>query len=182
MESWRVRAGLVVFAMITATFASAQQAASSPTAACGPETVQFSTAHGEVGDSAPPDSPDKATVYVIEIYNLADKGRFARPTVRVAMDGSWIGATQGFSYLRFPADAGTRHLCVRWQSSFDRLSQQIALYNFDAVAGKTYYLRVPIMVEGASGGGAASIDLEPVSEDEGRFLVSEAARSISKVK
>ena len=28
----------------------------------------------------------------------------------------------------------------------------------------------------------SSIDLEPVSDDEGKFLVSEAARSISKPK
>jgi hypothetical protein len=127
--------------------------------------VQFTTQHGETGDAGPPESSDKATIYVIEIYNLADKGRFARPTVRVGMDGSWIGATQGFSYLRFPADPGTRHLCVRWQSAFSRLSQQLALYNFDAVAGKTYYFRVPIAVEGASSGSAVSIDLEPVVED-----------------
>jgi hypothetical protein len=144
--------------------------------------MQFNTTHGETGDAAPSESPEKATLYVVEIYNLADKGRFARPTVRVAMDGSWVGATQGFSYLRFPAEAGTRHLCVRWQSRLSRLSQQIALYNFDAVAGRTYYFRVPIMVEGASDGSAVSIDLEPVSDDEGKFLVSEAARSISKPK
>jgi hypothetical protein len=174
----------IVFAAACA--ARAQQSptpqASSPIAACGSDAVEFSTQHGETGDASAPDSADKATVYVVEIYNLADKGRFARPTIRVGMDGSWIGATQGFSYLRFPADPGARHLCVRWQSVFDHLSQQIALDNFDAVAGKTYYFRVPISVEGASGGGAVSIDLQPVSEDEGKFLVSEAARSISKVK
>jgi hypothetical protein len=173
-----VVAGLVIAVVLLVCRAGAQT--QPPLAACGPETTQFTTSHGEVGDAAPPESPEKATVYVIEIYNLADKGRFARPTIRVGMDGSWIGATQGFSYLRFPAEAGTRHLCVRWQSVFGRLSQQVALLNFDAEAGKTYYLRVPIAVEGNSG--AISIDLQQVSEDEGRFLVSEAARSVSKVK
>jgi len=180
----RFKIGLAGIVLAVTTAANAQQTttAPSPIAACGSDTVQFTTQHGETGDASPPESSDKATIYVIEIYNLADKGRFARPTVRVAMDGSWLGATQGFSYLRFPADPGTRHLCVRWQSAFSRLSQQLALYNFDAVAGKTYYFRVPIAVEGGSSGGAISIDLEPVSDDEGKFLVSEAARSVSKVK
>jgi len=71
---------------------------------------------------------------------------------------------------------------ARWQSVIGRLSEQVSLYNFESIAGKTYYYRVPITVQGASEGGAVSIDLQAVSEDEGRFLVSEAARSISKVK
>jgi len=154
----------------------------SPLTGCGPDATQFSTSHGEVGDTTPPESSDNATLYVIEIYNLSDKGRFNRPTIRIGMDGAWAGATQGFSYLRFPAKPGVRHLCARWQSHIGRLSQQVSLFNFDAEAGKTYYLRVQIAVEGGSGGNAASIDLQPVSVDEGRFLVSEAARSISHPK
>ena len=127
-------------------------------------------------------SPGQATLYIIELYNLRDKGRFNRPTIRQALDGSWIGATQGFTYLEATVAPGTHHLCSRWQSHSSNLSDQISLNTFDAVAGQSYYFRVQISVEGDSGGGAISIDLAPVSEDEGRFLVSEAAQSVSRPK
>ena len=103
-----------------------------------------------------PNPPRRRPSTLFEIYNLADKGRFARPTVRVAMDGSWVGATQGFSYLPLSGRSWGGVTCAfAGNPGLSRLSQQqIALYNFDAVAGRTYYFRVPIMVEGASDGSA----------------------------
>lgn len=152
-----------------------------PTAACGNDKTAFVVSRGQVGDTATTDT-GKATVYFVELYNLLDKGRANRPTIRHAIDGRWLGATQGFTYLSTTVDPGPHHLCSQWQSHFERLSDQVSLNNFDAEAGKHYYFRVQINVEGASGGGAVSIDLQQVSEDEGRFLVSEAAQSISKPK
>lgn len=158
--------------------------AASPLAACGDENAAYSVARGPVGDNATAPGADKATVYLIEVYNLKDKGRFARPTLRQGLDGVWLGATQGFTYVSATVAPGVHHLCSRWQSMFGALSQQISLNSFDAVAGKKYYFRVQINVEGGTGDapGPASIDLQQVSEDEGRFLVSEAAQSISKLK
>jgi hypothetical protein len=155
--------------------------ATHPTAACGDEKTSFQVSRGPVGDTTAPDA-QKATVYFVELYNLLDKGRFNRPSIRFGVDGQWQGATQGFTYLSASVDPGPHHLCAQWQSHFEHLSDQISLDNFDAEAGKSYYFRVQINVEGASGGGAVSIDLQRVSEDEGRFLVSEAAQSISKPK
>ena len=137
---------------------------------------------GPVGDKNTPPT-DKARVYIVEIYNLRDKGRFNRPTVRQGLDGTWLGATQGFTYLSTDVTPGTHHLCSRWQSHFGSFSNQVSLNNFDAEAGKQYYFRASIVIPGgADGTGEPSIDLQPVSEDEGRFLVSEAAHSVSKPK
>ena len=168
-----------------ATSAHAQKApdAASPTAACGDEAVSYSVSRGPVGDNVAAPDPSTATVYIVELYNLADKGRFARPTLRHGLDGVWLGATQGFTYVSAPVKPGPHHLCSRWQSAFGKLSDQISLDNFDAVAGRRYYFRVQINVEGGNDApGPASIDLQQVSEDEGRFLISEAAQSISKPK
>ncbi len=124
--------------------------------------------------------PEKAILYIVELFNLRDKGRFNRPTLKHGLDGQWIGATQGFSYVSASVAPGEHHLCSRWQSHFGKLADQVSLYNFDAAAGKIYYIRAQISVMGDND--VLSMDLEPISEDEGRFLVSEAARSLSKPK
>jgi hypothetical protein len=122
-------------------------------------------------------------LYIIELADLNDKGKIGRPLVRQGLDGTWIGATQGFTYVSAPIDPGIHHLCSHWQSRLKRWSDQVSLNNFEAVAGKTYYFRLQIGYEaGVDGGAPAMIDLQPISEDEGRLLVSEAARSSSKPK
>ena len=148
------------------------------------ETRQSSSASQP---TAPPDTAapadGSAAIYLLELYNLRDKGRFGRPTLRAGVDGKWVGATQGLSYVRTIVQPGEHHLCVRWQSHFERLSQEISLYNFTAAPGATYYFRTSIVQDGGeNGSGPILLDLEPVSTDEGRFLVSEARPAVSKVK
>lgn len=156
----------------------------SPLAACGDEKITYEVTRGETGEPMVAPESGKAMIYIIEIFNLRDKGRFNRPTIRHGLNGAWLGATQGFTYLSTSVDSGQQHLCSRWQSRFGYLSQQVSLYNFDAVPGKTYFFRAQISVEGATGDTVSpvSIDLQPVSEDEGIFLLSQAARSLSKPK
>lgn len=155
---------------------------SSTLAACGNDNISFSVSRGAVGGQTESTS-DKAMLYIIELTDLGDKGRAGRPLIRQGLDGKWIGATQGFTYVSTTVEPGHHHLCSHWQSSLRRQSAQISLNNFDAVAGKSYYFRVQIGYEATINGGApAMIDLQPVSEDEGKFLISEAAQSISKPK
>jgi hypothetical protein len=155
----------------------------SPLAACGDEKTTFNVSRGDVGEQSDSLEAGKAKVYIIELFNLQDKGKFGRPTVRHGLDGAWLGATQGFTYISAVIEPGTHHLCSRWQSSLESRTERISLNNFDAVAGKRYYFRAQISVDGAErGGGPTLIDLQPVSEDEGRFLISEAAQSVSKPK
>jgi hypothetical protein len=179
-----MRAAALIFAAMLsfAPAAYCQQAAPDPLAACGDDKSEFSVERGPIGDTKPPAS-DKARVYIVELYNLHDTGRFLRPTVRQGLDGQWIGATQGFTYVSADVDPGVHHLCSRWQSHFETLTQQVSLNNFEAVAGKQYYFRVQIVVPGSpEGTGVPSIDLQAISEDEGRFLISQAALSVSKQK
>ncbi|HEX6772347.1 MAG TPA: hypothetical protein VF126_10005 [Acidobacteriaceae bacterium] len=96
------------------------------------------------------------------------------------LDGRWIGATQGFTYVTAGIDPGEHHLCSRGQSHFGKLSDQVSLYNFTAEPDKIYYVRAQISVMGDNY--VLSMDLEPVSSDEGRYLISQAARSLSKPK
>lgn len=155
------------------------QALPDPRAACGDDGITFEVKRGEVKDQTSPPEPGKAALYIVEVVNLADNGRVNRPTLKHGMDGRWIGATQGFTYLSASIAPGEHHFCSRWQSRLGALSDQIALYNFNAEAGTRYYLRAQVY---STGKGSFTVDLTPVSTDEGRYLVSEAARSLSKPK
>src|ERR1700743_22295 len=92
----------------------AAQAAPAPNpllAACGDEKETFDVSRGAVGDHAVASETGKAIVYIIEIFNLRDKGRVNRPTIRHGLDGTWLGATQGFTYVSAVVDPGEHHLC-----------------------------------------------------------------------
>ena len=157
--------------------------AQSLTGACGPRDQDFVTSHGPAGDPAAPADLTKATIYVVEVYSLHDKGRFSRPTVRVGLNGTWAGATQGFSFLRLDVPPGEHHLCSQWQSTTRALTDEVSLLNLTTEAGKTYYLRIQILNDGGGdNSGPGLIDLQPVSTDEGRYLVSLAAQSVSRLK
>jgi hypothetical protein len=106
----------------------------SPLAACGDDKVSFDVDRGEVKDQMDPPEEGKATLYIVEFFNLRDKGKFGRPTLKHGLDGHWIGATQGFTYVTASIAPGTHHLCSKWQSHFGKLSDQVSLYNFDAEA------------------------------------------------
>ena len=158
-------------------------AAQNLTSACGPRSQNFVTSHGPAGDTAAPADSAKAAIYVVEVYSLHDKGRFNRPTVRVGLNGAWAGATQGLSFVRLDVAPGEHHLCSQWQSALSAYTDQVSLLNLNVEAGKAYYLRIQIMNDGrGENSGPGLLDLQPVSSDEGRYLVSIAAQSTSRVK
>ena len=164
-------AGFLAMGLMASAGAQKAPDSSSPLAGCGPDTAKFSVSFAKAGDTGPQISGDDATVYVVPGFLVGDKGRVNRPILQVGMDGSWIGAIQGVSYLRIAATPGTHHFCVRWQGH----TNDVSLLNFDAEAGKIYYLRTLFLA-------FLDIDLQPVSADEGRLLVSQAARSVSTQK
>jgi hypothetical protein len=173
---------VLLCATLSLTAQSIAPTPASPLASCGDEKVNFDVSRGPVGTPSTNPAPDKATVYIIELFDPHDTHSFARPTIRHGLDGAWIGATQGFTYVITSVDPGPHHLCSRWQSHFGHLTDEISLNNFTAEAGHTYYFRVQITLQGGDPASGTFIDLQPVSEDEGIFLVSKAAQSNSKPK
>jgi hypothetical protein len=147
--------------------------------ACGPLDVQFSVqAAGDHPSEHP--SPGKALVYVVEDFRKAP-GELGNPTIRIGLDGKWMGALRAKSYLSFEVDPGERHLCASWQSHLKRLSKLASFAHFSSEADKTYYFRARITYS-SYGAGAANmnLDLEPVDSDEGKFLIATKAMSQSR--
>jgi len=83
--------------------------------------------------------------------------------------------------LLIPAEAGDHHMCPNWQSNLQERSRAFAMVNFSAEAGKVYYFRARLF-PGHSGDyffGDYFFDVNPVSIDEGKYLVASSAFSVS---
>lgn len=181
-----MKAALVV--VLFAAFSTAQTASPQPLsplaaaeAACGPQEVQFTAQAAGNQPLAQPET-GKSLVYVVEVFDKV-VGQISRPTLRVGLDGAWVGADKGDSYISFSVDPGEHHLCTRWQSRWKRYANEAAFSSLTADPGKVYYLRARIAEYGASGGASNfSLDLEPLNPDEGKYLVASFAMSASQPK
>jgi len=121
-------------------------------------------------------TPDtgKAIVYVFEDMESG-------PTMRVGVDGAWVGANKRKSYFFFFVDPGEHQVCTNWQSgTFKETSKRIgSAMTLKAEAGKIYYLRTQIYERSERD---QNVKLEPVETAEGQFLISASAFSIFRPK
>ena len=140
---------------------------------CGPDEGQYDVSTSKSRPTAQPE-PGRALVYVIEDI---ERG----PTMRVGLDGSWIGANKGKSYFFFPVDPGDHQLCTKWQSNvFKKTAERIGSATaLKAEAGKVYYFRIQVYERSERD---STVKLEPVEPAEGQFLVSSSWFSTSRLK
>ncbi len=156
--------------------------------ACGPVDTNFKVKRNASAKAITQTDPGKALVYVIEDQKF--KG-VRDVTARVGLDGNWIGADRGNSYLSFAVSPGEHHLCTDWVSEFLPAGRSVSLSSLNAEAGKVYYFRA--RTTGGQGsaltntGGLAiadngAIDLQQVDPDEGKMLIASSAMSVSHPK
>lgn len=166
--------------LLMAMACTAQQGPNPLTPGCGADDIHFHVDHGAPAKNPTKGDPTQAKVYVIEVFD-APPGTFGVPTIRVGVDGKWVGANQGATYLEVPVSAGEHHLCARWQSHLSSLSKLLALYNFSAQSNQAYYFQILIEYQtGVSGAAKPYLKLQSLSSDEGKYLVANAEPSISK--
>lgn len=162
----------IVFSLLLFTTVALSQDSSTPVGsqgACGPKEVRFDATTAP-GQPASPE-PGKALVYVNEVFKKVP-GEWGNPTIRVGLDGNWMGATRANSYIVFSVDPGEHHLCTNWQSHLKRLSREASFTNFTAEAGKTYYFRARVSYQTVGTATVMSLDLDPINPDEGQYLVA----------
>jgi len=155
-------------------FAQDPSASASSSGGCGPNEGQYDvTTDKKNHPAAQPDS-GKALVYVIEDI---ERG----PTMRVGLDGTWVGANKGKSYFFFSVDPGNHQLCTKWQSGvFKKTAERIGSATaVKAEAGKVYYFRIQVYERSERD---STVKLEPVEAAEGQFLVSSSWYSTSRAK
>lgn len=158
--------------LLFGVYGFAQQSSAPPALqdACGPRKVNFDTS---LSNDKPPVQPEsgKALVFVAQELPVI--------TLKIGVDGAWVGATHGHSYVSFWVDPGEHHMCVRWQShrGFSRMA---SFAHLNAEPGKVYYFRARIYNSGAVN--PEYLDLDPIDSDQGQYLVASSQQSVSHPK
>jgi len=157
--------------LLLASSAAAQNkaAVAAPPATCGPATVNFDVKQQQTQPIYEP-QPGKALVYVLQDN--------AHVTIKVGLDGDWIGANNGNSHFSFSVAPGEHHLCANWQSKMAIYSSLYSLANFTAEPGAIYYFRARVWSFEA----ILFFDLDPINSDEGRYLAATTTLAVSHPK
>jgi Protein of unknown function (DUF2846) len=156
------------------SLAQDQAAAARTAAGCGPSQTQFDVKLDDTLHIPAQPEEGKAVVYVFE-------DDFTGPTMRIGVDGTWVGATNGKSFIYFTLAPGEHSVCTEWQSNvFKKTSERVGgAKSLTVEAGKVYYLRMTFEeVTKASG----RIKLDLTDNAEGQFLLSSSALSNSHPK
>jgi hypothetical protein len=172
-----------VFLFLAAPALAQNQAAGARAASgCGPADVEFNVKTDKSQHPSPTPEAGKALVYVLEDIQTVDIGfKIGGITMRLGLDGSWVGATGSNSYSFFSVDPGDHRVCANWQSSLDSRSKLGSALTFSAEAGKGYFFR--IRVYGLNDHDhPLSVKLEPIDPAEAQFLISSYALSTSHPK
>lgn len=170
-----MKAALAAIFFCSTILAQQKPAIPVPQGACGPLDVRFD-AHAAGGQLPIHAESDKALIIVAEEFRPVP-GVIYSPTIKVGLDGTWMGATHGSTYLYFSIDPGEHHLCIELQTHFKRHSDR-AFAHVTAEPGKTYYFRAREMDFHAE----HYLDLDAVDADEGQYLVAESQLSESRHK
>jgi len=154
-------------AFVQATFASLP-------AACGPEKVSFNVTLDDSQHTLAQPEPGKARVYFF--HDAGTSSTLGYPTVKLAMDGAWVGANHGNSYFSVSVEPGEHHVCVTLQSSL--VAQRVELAHFTAEAEKVYYYRTRLVMSRS----VELLELDPINSDQGKYLIVSFPLSVSNPK
>jgi hypothetical protein len=102
---------------------------------------------------------------------------------RFGIDGDWVGATKGNSYLPISLDSGVHHVCAV-------LGNEVNAVPLTVEAGHTYYFQVEYKAEGKQYGTAKepnyqvekNVKFSILNEDEGKYRVKASALSVATPK
>lgn len=157
-----------------------QQNSSTPDSACGPTHVKFNvkTQKGTQPSISPAEG--KALIYVIEDYQKPANQIGGGPIVKVGLDGQWIGALRGNSYLLFSVDSGQHHLCANWQSVLKTFSKLVSLDDVNVQPRASYYFRARAVL--SSNHGPYTLDLQRINPAEANLLLSKYPLAVSQAK
>ncbi len=165
---------VIAIIVVLAGSAFAQVAPADSMAACGRANVSFKVKLDQSQHTVMPPAPGKARIYFLQ--EAGTDYTFGFPTVKMAMDGAWVGANHGNSYFSVSVEPGEHHICVMLQSAL--VEQRVELAHFTAEADKVYYYRTRLLLSR----GLELLELDAIDSDQGKYLVSTFPLGISSVK
>jgi hypothetical protein len=165
---------LIITALFFASTVFGQNPDKGVTASCGPTSVNLDVEFSrEQGSYTQPD------LNGTQVYFVQDD-EYPGYTVKIGLDGTWVGANKNDSYFSLSVALGEHHLCAIVQSKFSA-GKQMAFAHFSAEAGRVLYFRTRFL------GGVKSdipphLNLELIDSDEARYLIATSSASISQSK
>jgi hypothetical protein len=105
---------------------------------CGPDNEHFDVKTNKGQHTEAKEDNGKAAVHFLQ--DDREFQSIQKPVLRIGIDGKWIGATHGTSYVVALLDPGKHHLCTSWQASVGRgVGRQSGALHFVAETGKSYF-------------------------------------------
>ena len=83
------------------------------------------------------------------------------PIIKVGMDGNWIGATHGSSFMVTSAESGVHHLCTEWDLRHDKGRQFVSLNLLTVEPNKIYFFAINTLAIAPQSGGEVQFSLTP---------------------
>jgi hypothetical protein len=166
--------------LLSVSLASAVQVWALPDS-CGEANVSFKVTTQT--NPSPLASPEAGVSQVVFLETEETDGQvLSGVEANLGIDGSWIGATKGNSYLVVAVSPGQHHVCANWQANFAYEWQRTSVASLNVEPGKVYYFRVNIVHIRTNEIDYHSLDLTPVNEDEGKYLLGSLPLATSKPK
>jgi len=164
---------LILFMLFVAS-AFAQVAPVASTSACSHGNVSFKVKLDEPPHALARPEPGKARVYFF--HDAGTNTTLGYPTVKLAIDGAWVGANHGNSYFSVSVEPGEHHMCATLQSSL--VAQRVELAHFIAEAEKVYYYRTQLVMSRS----VELLEFDPIDSDQGNYLIAFFPLSVSSLK
>lgn len=144
-------------------------------AACGRNDVSFDVKRDQSQHALAQPEPGKALIYFVQ--DLGQTHCIVHcVTVKIGLDGTWVGANQDNSYFSVSVEPGEHHVCANPQSR--ELRHLVGLAHFTAEVGKTYYLRTRLFGDQNQ----QLIDFGPIDSDQAGYFVASYPLSVSQPK
>src|ERR1700730_3692317 len=158
-------------------FAQDQAAAARAAAGCGPDPVRYDVKTDKHQHSESQPEAGKALVYVFEHEEQEpDPLSIGAVTIRIGIDGQWVGANHGKSYFFFSVAPGAHDVCAGWQSSLYWLSKLASAASLTAEADKVYYFLTSVDERPHR---QPAVKIEPVDPAEAKLLLADSSLSNS---
>jgi hypothetical protein len=105
-------------------------------AACGADATQYKVSHT---NTEPTLTPPAGQALIVLIQKPTGEEFASDPILRLAVDGTWVGAVKGNSYIAIAVSPGSHNLCVSRQSKYDDEKSNLSTAPLNAQAGSVYY-------------------------------------------
>ncbi len=159
-------------------FAFAQGGSSRIASACGSKDVSFDIRLEDSQHTLAQPEPGTARVYFVQDDGSMSNQHF---TLRIGLDGAWVGAYKQSSYFSVSVEPGEHHVCANVQSNFS-FGKLVSLAHFTAESGKVYYFRTRFHGAVVTARVPAYLDLDPFDSDEAEYLITSYPLSVSQPK